>query len=212
MGCPRVVAPGTHGTGLPRSTGSATVRLGRAAVAAPLALAASAAFVPTTILTAGAAAIATVVTTVVARGGANSSRGAPACAGATRIGYDVEGGIGNGLLIVGQAELLKNQHIMSSSERGKNAEIDGVALHRGVELIEEEDGVWLLIGMEDPLDVHPEIMGGRIGVIHGEIEDGVVDKAEDLATNAALCGVPLGIIGLRRSGAVDVRAKTELAA
>jgi hypothetical protein len=54
------------------------------------------------------------------------------------------------------------------------------------------------------LDGHPQIAGGGIGVVHGEVEEGVVDGVREPAVNAALCGVPLGVIGLRRSGDVDV--------
>jgi hypothetical protein len=59
-----------------------------------------------------------------------------------------------------------------------------VALDHGVELIEEEDGALLLIGTV-----------GQASLIHGEIEDGVIDRAKDPAANTALCGVPLRIIG-----------------
>ena len=76
----------------------------------------------------------------------------------------------------------------------------------------EEVGAWLLVGVEDPLDGHPKITGGRIGLVHGKIEDRVIDGTEDLAANAALRGIPLGVIGLRRGRAVDVGAKAELAA
>jgi hypothetical protein len=52
----------------------------------------------------------------------------------------------------------------------------------------------------------------RIRAVHGEVENGVVDGAGDPAPDAALRGIPLRIIRLRRNGAVDVRAKAELAA
>ena len=85
-------------------------------------------------------------------------------------------------------------------------------MHHGVELVEEEDGTWLPVGAEDPLDGHPQIAGGGIGVFNGEVDDGVVDKAGEPAVNVALRDVPLGVIGLWRSRAVDVRSKAEFAA
>ena len=62
------------------------------------------------------------------------------------------------------------------------------------------------------LQGHPQITGGGIGTVHGEVEDGVVDGAGDLALDAALRGIPLRIIRTRGSRAIDVRAKAELAA
>jgi hypothetical protein len=44
----------------------------------------------------------------------------------------------------------------------------GVALHHGVELV-EEDGAWLLVGVEDPLDGHSEITGGQVGLVHARL-------------------------------------------
>jgi predicted HTH transcriptional regulator len=41
-----------------------------------------------------------------------------------------------------------------------------------VELVDEEDGARLLVGVEDPLNGRLEIAGGRISLVHGEIEDG----------------------------------------
>jgi hypothetical protein len=73
-----------------------------------------------------------------------------------------------------------------------------------VELVEEEDGMRLPIGTEDPVDGHPQIAGGGMSVLHGEVEDGVIDRAGEPAMNAALCSVPLWVIRLRRSGVVDV--------
>ena len=87
-----------------------------------------------------------------------------------------------------------------------------VTLHHGVKFVEEEDGAWLLVGVEDPFNGHPQITSGGIGTVHGEVEDGVVDGAGDLAPDAALRGIPLRIIRSRGSRAVDVRAKAELAA
>uniref|UniRef100_A0A0A9DQH6 Uncharacterized protein n=1 Tax=Arundo donax TaxID=35708 RepID=A0A0A9DQH6_ARUDO len=87
-----------------------------------------------------------------------------------------------------------------------------IALHHGVEFVEEENGARLPVGMEDPLNGHPQIAGGWIGVVHGEVEDGVVNGAGDPAPDAALRGIPLRIIRSRGSRAIDVRAKAELAA
>ena len=52
----------------------------------------------------------------------------------------------------------------------------------------------------------------RIGLVHGEIKDGIVDRAEDPTADAALRDIPLGVSGLRRSRAVDVLAQPEFAA
>ena len=87
-----------------------------------------------------------------------------------------------------------------------------VTLHHGVKFVEEEDGALLPVGAEDPRNGHPQIMGGWIGTVHGEVENGVVDGAGDPAPDAALCGIPLRIIRSRWSRAVDVRAKAKLAA
>jgi hypothetical protein len=51
--------------------------------------------------------------------------------------------------------------------------------------------------MEDPLDGHPQIAGGWIGVVHGEVEHGVVDGAGDPAAGTSLHGIPLRIIRSR---------------
>jgi hypothetical protein len=55
-----------------------------------------------------------------------------------------------------------------------------VPLHHGVEFIEEKDGAWLPVGAQDPLNGHPQIVGSWIGVVHGEVEDGVVNGAGDI--------------------------------
>ena len=71
---------------------------------------------------------------------------------------------------------------------------DGVvALHHGVELVDEEDGARLLVGAENLLDCGPKVAGDRIGLVHGEIKDGVVDGAEDPTVDAALHGIPLWV-------------------
>jgi hypothetical protein len=66
--------------------------------------------------------------------------------------------------------------------------------------------------VEDLLDCHPEVAGAQIGLVHGEIKDGVIDGAEDPAADAALRGIPLGVSGLRWSRAIDVLAHPEFAA
>jgi hypothetical protein len=38
-----------------------------------------------------------------------------------------------------------------------------------VELVEEEDGARLLVGVEDPLDGHSEITGGQVGLVHARL-------------------------------------------
>jgi hypothetical protein len=103
----------------PACTSSATVWLARATVPAPLALA----FVATAVFVsaAGAATVAAGVVAVTTRGGRSSGGAAPAQAGAARASHGEEGGVGDGLLIIGQAELLENQHVVGSGERGKNS-------------------------------------------------------------------------------------------
>jgi hypothetical protein len=59
---------------------------------------------------------------------------------------------------------------------------------------------------------HLEITSRGISLIHGKVEDGVVDRVDDLAVNAALHGIPVGIIGLGSKDAINVRAKTKFAA
>jgi hypothetical protein len=49
-------------------------------------------------------------------------------------------------------------------------------------------------------------VGVRIGLVHGKIKDGVIDRAKDPAADAALRDIPLGVSGLRRSRVVDVLA------
>jgi len=50
---------------------------------------------------------------------------APARAGAARAGRE-EGGVGDDLLVVDQAKLLENQHVVGSSKRGKNSGVGDV--------------------------------------------------------------------------------------
>ena len=85
-----------------------------------------------------------------------------------------------------------------------------VTLHHGVKFVEEEDGARLPVGAEDPLNGHPQITGGWIGTVHGEVEDGVVDGAGDPAPDAALRGIPLRIIRTRGSRAIDVERRPNL--
>jgi len=87
-----------------------------------------------------------------------------------------------------------------------------VTLHHGVKFVEEEDGARLPVGAEDPLNGHPQITGGWIGTVHGEVNDEVIEGARDPAPDVALHGIPLRIIRSRGSRAVDVRAKAKLAA
>ena len=68
------------------------------------------------------------------------------------------------------------------------------------------------VSAENPFNGHSQITGGGIGTVHGEVKDGVVDGAGDPALDAALRGIPLRIIRMRGSRAIDVRAKAELAA
>jgi len=69
-------------------------------------------------------------------------------------------------------------------------------------------------GAEETFNGHPEFLGGMLVAVHGEVEDSVVDGAEDLAVNTTVRLIPLwpeGIGGRRRSGAIDVRLEAEFA-
>ena len=67
------------------------------------------------------------------------------------------------------------------------------------------------VGAEQGLDRDPELARGLVLDSDGEVEDGVVDGAEDPAAHAALGHIPIRVVGLRH-GAVDVTAKAEHAA
>jgi hypothetical protein len=88
----------------------------------------------------------------------------------------------------------------------------GVALLHGVELVIEEDGSGLLVGAEDVLDGDPKSMGRLVVVVHGEVEDGVVDGAEDPTLDAAVCLVPIRVGGIGGECAIDVRLEAKFAA
>ena len=138
--------------------------------------------------TTGVAAVAGGVVVVATGGGPGGAGAAPARTGAARAGRSEEGGVDDSLLVVGQADLLEEQHVVSPGKRGEDGGVgdvvgsvgearveatqegedelrvhgvadvaegggldlqalavcrDGVALHHGVELVEEEDGTWL---------------------------------------------------------------------
>lgn len=80
----------------------------------------------------------------------------------------------------------------------------------------EEDRTRFLFGAEEPFHVHPKLPGGLLIAVHGEVEDNVVDGAEDPAADAAVRLIslrPEGIRGRRRKcGAIDVRLEAEFAA
>ena len=107
LGCPRVVAElGTHGCSLLGSTSSAIARLWRAAIPAPLALAL--ATTATLVTAAGAAAVAAGVADVSARRGPGGGGATPARTCTARVGHGEEGGVDDGLLVIGQADLLED--------------------------------------------------------------------------------------------------------
>jgi hypothetical protein len=88
----------------------------------------------------------------------------------------------------------------------------GVALLHGVELVIKEDGLGLLVGVKDVLDGDPKSTG-RLGVVvHGEVEDGIVDGAKDLGLDAAIHLVPIRVGGISGEHAIDVRLEAEFAA
>jgi hypothetical protein len=90
---------------------------------------------------------------VTTRGGRSSGGAAPAQAGVARASRGEEGGVGDGLLVVGQAELLENQHVVDSGEHGKNNEVGDVIGSVGearVEAMQEgEDELRVLHEVDD---------------------------------------------------------------
>jgi hypothetical protein len=86
-----------------------------------------------------------------------------------------------------------------------------IALRHGMELVTEEDRPWIFVGAEEGFDGHLEVAGGLILALHGEIKDGVIDEAEDPATDIAVRRVPVRVGGLGGYGAVNVPADAELA-
>jgi hypothetical protein len=88
----------------------------------------------------------------------------------------------------------------------------GVALLHGVELVIEEDGPGLLVGAEDVLDGDLESMGRLVVVVHGEVEDGVVDGTEDPTLDATIYLVPIRVGGIGDECAIDVQLEAEFAA
>jgi hypothetical protein len=88
----------------------------------------------------------------------------------------------------------------------------GVTLLHGVELVIEEDGPGLLVGAEDVLDGDPKSMGRLVVVVHGGVEDGVVDRAEDPTLDAAVRLVPIRVGGISGERAIDVWLEAEFAA
>jgi hypothetical protein len=73
-----------------------------------------------------------------------------------------------------------------------------------------------LVGAEVDFNSHPKFPCGLLIAVHGEVEDGVVDGAEDPTADAAIRLIPLRPGGIsqrwRRGGVVDVRLETEYAA
>ena len=61
-----------------------------------------------------------------------------------------------------------------------------------MKLLEEEDGARLLVGGEEVLDGSPKLPGGLIIAGQGEVEDGVVDGAEEPTLDAGVGDDPLG--------------------
>ena len=92
----------------------------------------------------------------------------------------------------------------------------GLALLHGVELVVQEDSARLLVGAEQPFNGDLEFSSRLVITLHGEVEDGVIDGAEDPAADATIClirGGPKGIGGRwREGGAIDVRLHAKFAA
>ena len=88
----------------------------------------------------------------------------------------------------------------------------GVALRHGVEIMAEEDRSELPVGAEEALNGEPEVPGSLVVVGHGEVEDGVVDGAEEPGADVAVRLIPSRILGARWYCAIDVRPEAELAA
>jgi hypothetical protein len=78
--------------------------------------------------------------------------------------------------------------------------------------VREEDSPWLLVGAEEALDRCSEGAGALVVALHGEIENRVIDRAEEPRPDAAIGRVPLGVVEVRRRRPIDVRLETELTA
>ena len=88
----------------------------------------------------------------------------------------------------------------------------GVALLDGVELVREEDRPRLLVAAEEALNRRPEGARCLVVALHGKVEDGVINEAVDPRPHAAVCLIPLRILGAWRGRSVDVRFEAEFAA
>ena len=76
----------------------------------------------------------------------------------------------------------------------------------------EEDGSRFLVGFEETFDGCSEVVGGLVIALHGEVEDRIIDGAEDPSLGAAIGEVPLGVVGAWRRRVVDVRFEPKFAA
>jgi hypothetical protein len=97
-------------------------------------------------------------------------------------------------------------HLLAVIEDGR------VTLSHGMEFVAEEYGVLFLVGAEDALDGGPELTGGLIVALHGDVENRVVDGAKDPRADAAVCLVPNRVVGAPWKGAVNVQLEAEFAA
>jgi hypothetical protein len=137
-------------------------------------------------------------------------------------GGDVIGGAG--VLLVQTAEKVEDElrlvdrmadvtELVGGSLDAETVVVDGgVSLSHGVKLVTQEDGPLRLVRLEEAIDGDPELASSLGGGGRGHVEDGLGDRAEDPTPNAAFGLLPGGVVGGRRSRAIDVVEHVELAA
>jgi hypothetical protein len=90
--------------------------------------------------------------------------------------------------------------------------VDGsVTLLHGVKLMDEEDGLRLLVGAEKVLDGNPEIARSLVVIVHGEAEDEAIDGAKYPTANTSVYLIPLRVSGIGKACAIDVRLEAKFA-
>jgi hypothetical protein len=95
-------------------------------------------------------------------------------------------------------------HVLAIVSNGR------VTLSHRVELVAQEDRVWLLVGLEQTINRDPKITG-RLLILHGEIKDVVGNGAEHLVADVGVHHLPVHIIRGSGRRAVDVTKDAELA-
>lgn len=78
--------------------------------------------------------------------------------------------------------------------------VDAGVAEDGQGLVVEKDGTWLFVGAEDVLNGDPKIASRLVVVLHCEVENGVVDGAEDPTFDGTVRLVPIHVGGISGSG------------